>query len=123
VCVQVALPAGAPSSLAGKATDLAISVRGSTGGWFDTADVGGVGLSTVPLAPPSVTCGGLVGVNLTMSWAAVPGAREYRVVNGLGALIATVPAGGLLQAAVGALTGATVRAVYGSEWVSAGAGC
>ena len=123
VCVQVGLPAGAPETLAGRATDIVIALRGTTGGWSDAADVDGIWLATVPLAAPTVTCSGVAGVNLTMSWSEVPGAKEYRVFDLLGALVATIPAGGLLQASLGGLTGGTVRAVFGSEWVSAGAGC
>ncbi|HEY0950564.1 SipW-dependent-type signal peptide-containing protein [Nocardioides sp.] len=123
VCVQVGLPAGASSALAAAATDLTISVEAATGSWSDTADIAGVGLAAVPLTPPTVTCTGVLGLNLTMTWAEVPGAREYRVFDVLGALIQTVPAGGLLQATLGALTGATVKTVFGDEWVSPGAGC
>ncbi|ABL83733.1 MULTISPECIES: hypothetical protein [unclassified Nocardioides] len=123
VCVQVGLPAGAASALAGSASDLTIQVQATTGSWSDTADVGGVNLAAVPLTPPTVTCSGVLGVNLTMTWTEVPGAKEYRVFNALGTLIGTVPAGGLLQATVGALVGVTVKTVFGSEWVSAGAGC
>lgn len=123
VCVQVGLPAGASSALAGAATDLTIAVQGATGSWSDPADVAGVSLAAVPLTPPTVTCSGVLGVNLTMTWTEVPGAREYRVFNALGTLIGTVPAGGLLQATVGALLGVTVKTVFGAEWISAGAGC
>ncbi len=123
VCLQVGLPAGAPSALAGSATGLTIAVQGATGSWSDTAEVGGVDLAAVPLTPPTLTCTGVLGVNLTMTWTEVPGAKEYRVLDALGTLIDTVPAGGLLQATVGALLGVTVKTVFGSEWVSAGAGC
>lgn len=123
VCVQVGLPAGASSALAASTTGLTVAVQGTTGSWSDTAEVGGVDLAAVPLTPPTVTCTGVLGVNLTMTWTEVPGAREYRVFDALGTLIATVPAGGLLQATVGALLGVTVKSVFGSEWVSAGAGC
>ncbi len=123
VCVQVGLPAGASSALAAAATDLTISVEAATGGWSDTADVAGVGLAAVPLTPPTVTCTGVLGVNLTMTWAEVPGAKEYRVFDLLGTLIQTVPAGGLLEATLGALTGVTIKTVFGDEWVSPAAGC
>ena len=123
VCVQVGLPAGASSTLAAKATDLTITARGSLQGWSDTVDVRGVNLSTVALVPPTVTCSGAAGVNLTMTWTEVPGAKEYRVFDLLGHLLSTVPAGGLLKASLGGLLGGTVKTVYGSEWVSAGAGC
>ena len=123
VCVQIGLPAGASSALAASTTGLTIAVQGATGSWSDTAEVGGVDLAAVPLTPPTVTCTGVLGVNLTMTWTEVPGAREYRVFDALGTLIATVPAGGLLQSTVGALLGVTVESVFGSEWVSAGAGC
>jgi alternate signal-mediated exported protein len=123
VCLQVGLPAGASSTLAGAATDLTIAVQATTGSWSDTADVGGVALAAVPLTPPTVTCSGVLGVNLTMTWTEVPGAKEYRVFTALGTLISTVPAGGVLQASAGALLGVTVKTVFGSEWVSAGAGC
>lgn len=123
VCVQVGLPAGASSALAAAATDLTISVEAATGSWSDTADVAGVGLAAVPLTPPTVTCAGVLGLNLTMTWTEVPGAKEYRVFDVLGTLIDTVPAGGVLQATLGALTGVTIRTVFGSEWVSPAAGC
>ncbi len=123
VCVQVDLPAGASGTLASKSTDLTISLQGANGGWSDTADIDGVNLATVSMVPPTVTCSGLLGVNLTMNWTEVPGATEYRVLDALGNLLQTIPAGGVLQASIGALTGATVEAVFGSSWVSVGAGC
>ena len=123
VCVQVGLPAGASSTLAATTTDLTLAIQGSTSGWSDTASVAGISLTAATLTPPTVTCSGVPGLNLSMGWTEVSGATSYRVVNSLGGLLTTIASGGTLSYSLGALTGAKVQAVYAPGWISAGAGC
>lgn len=119
VCVELALPATAPASLAGARTDVTISVDGSNHAWTDRVDASGTRLGTVALTAPVLACGaGLLG-SITLTWSSVPGATGYRVQSGaLGGTVEDVSAGTLSKTLVGQGI-ASVQAIFGStSWLS-----
>lgn len=124
-CVELRLPAGASSALAGALTTVALTFTADgPGAWTDQASLTGSRVATQTLTAPVARCGsGLIG-SLTVTWAAVPGATGYRLRSTLlGQDPLDVDASTLSKTLTG-ITGAlgdtfTVQAIYGSSgWVS-----
>lgn len=121
ICVRAGLPAGAPASVAGAASDLTVTVTATRGSWVDSAQATRSSVTTVPLVAPSLSCGVAGLGSIALQWEAVPHATAYRVHYGPGgSLVETVPASTLGRLFVGVAGVASVEAVFGSDaWRSA----
>jgi hypothetical protein len=120
LCVEVALPADAPASAAGRSAALDLTVDATAGGWTDSATVEGIDLSTVDLTAPELACTATGLGFVTVGWTAVPGATAYRLHSGmLGDVLTTLSAGVLSRTFMGVSGEVSVEAVFGSDtWVS-----
>ncbi|MBZ5738493.1 hypothetical protein [Nocardioides mangrovi] len=116
VCLRIALPDDASASVAGSTTRLTFEVDSAVGGWTDEAPVETGTLTTMVLTTPAITC-----TPLSVSWATVPGATAYRILDAhSGAVLSTLSTGTLTQLLGGVFGSVEVQAVFGtSGWASA----
>ncbi|MFC6286378.1 SipW-dependent-type signal peptide-containing protein [Nocardioides sp. GCM10027113] len=81
ICVEVRLKSNAETSVAGRTSDLGITVTGSTtaGHWSDPVPVNGTRIATPAIKAPTIACSAPVLGQVTVSWGEVPGATGYRL--------------------------------------------
>lgn len=118
LCVEVGLPSGASSTLAGRTTNLGINVTGRTlgGHWPDPVQISGTQVTTQGVAAPIVSCANRV-TDVVLAWESVGGATGYRV------FLSGLQVGGDLDAGTTSKVvdgggAATVVAKFGDSWLS-----